>query len=206
VKDFALIETMRVSESGDVYLLERHLHRLSRSAQYFDFKCDDRDVRDRIREAIPPDGRPCCLRLTLFSDGALHLQPRPLPSHHAEQLKLATVQVKSDDVFLCHKTTNREIYDQARAECDDRTDVILVNERGEVTETTVTNIAVSRGDRWITPRISCGLLPGVMREELLARGEIVEGIVASEELREGEPIRCFNALRGVRDVPYYRSY
>ena len=198
MRDFRLIETMRVSEGGEVFLLDRHLERLRNSARYFSFKYDSDRVRDAIVKAAPREA--ACLRLLLSEDGTLDLQTQPLPSRHAERLKLSSVRVDSKDPFLCHKTTRRGVYDQARAECDEDTDAILINERGEITETTIMNVAVLRDGHWITPALSCGLLPGVLRTELLARGEIIEGIIPAHELQPGEVIRCFNALRGVTDL------
>jgi para-aminobenzoate synthetase/4-amino-4-deoxychorismate lyase len=200
MKDFALIETMRVSTNGEVYLLDRHLHRLRQSARFFNFKCDPAEVRNQVLNAAPREA--ACLRLTLANAGQLSLESSPLPIDHPQRLKLSTVRVNSNDVCLYHKTTNRGIYEQARRECADRTEPILINERGEITETTIMSLAVLRAGRWITPKLSCGLLPGVMRDELLARGEIVEGVIHSSELRDGELIRCFNALRGVRDIAF----
>ena len=200
MRDFRLIETMRVSESGEVFLLERHLERLRNSSRYFSFKYDSNRVRDAIVEAAPR--RAACLRLLLSEDGALDLQTQPLPGGHAGQLMLSTVRVNSKDPFLYHKTTNRGISEQARQECDENTDAILINERGEITETTITNLAVFRDDHWITPALSCGLLPGVLRAEMLARGEIIEGIIPAEDLHSGEVIRSFNALRGIMDVRF----
>lgn len=200
--DFQLIETMRVSERGEVCLLDRHLNRLSKSASYFSFQCNLDQLRAQIRQALPAAGNPLSLRLVLSKNGDSIVQVRPLPPDYARRLKLSRRRVHSTDLFLYHKTTNRVLYEEARQECDQQTDAILSNERGEVTESTIMNVAVFRQDRWVTPRISCGLLPGVMREEMLALGEIVEGVVRVEELQDGELIRCFNALRGVTDVPY----
>jgi len=200
-----LIETMRVTVSGEVYLLERHLERLSRSAKFFSFEYDRRKVHDEIVKAVPADGLPLCLRLTLSREGVLQFEIRPLPPRYASRLILSTVRVDTTDVSLYHKTTNRGVYDQARQECDAETDAILANERGEITETTVANVAVFRDERWVTPHLSCGVLPGVMREELLARREIVEGVIRSEDLMDGERVRCFNALRGVSDVEFAGS-
>jgi len=200
--DFRLIETMRVSESRDVFLLDRHLDRLSRSSGFFSFRCDVPEIRRSIALAALPNSS---LRLTLSKDGELTLDCRPLPQGHAERLILSSVRVNSSDQFLYHKTTNRAVYDAARRECDDRTDAILINERGEITETTIMNIAVFRDGRWVTPRVSCGLLPGVLREELLSCGEIVEGVIQAGDLRNGEPIRCFNALRGIFEARYRTS-
>lgn len=200
--DFHLIETMRVSEAGEVYLLDRHLARLSRSAAFFSFKRDLAAIRDRIFRAIPQENRSACLRLTLAKDGASKVECGPVPTGYVRRLKLSRVCVDSKDVFLYHKTTKRGVYDAARQECDEHTDAILINERGEITETPIMNIAVSRAGRWITPQISCGLLPGVMREELLERGEIVEGVILARDLAHGELIRCFNALRGEFNILY----
>jgi para-aminobenzoate synthetase/4-amino-4-deoxychorismate lyase len=202
VSDFQLIETMRVSESGRVYLLDRHLERLNRSAHHFSFTFDLARVRAQILESIPANPVPACLRLLLSQHGLCSLEQLSLPAGYARRLKLSRVRVDSKDVFLYHKTTRRGVYDEARRECDENTDAILCNERGEITETTIMNIAVFRGGRWVTPRLSCGLLPGVMREELLARGEIVEGVVKANELQDAELVKCFNALRGTLEVPF----
>jgi para-aminobenzoate synthetase/4-amino-4-deoxychorismate lyase len=193
--DFRLIETMRVSESGDVYLLDRHLHRLRHSARHFSFKYDSDKVRGQIAGAAPR--KPAALRLLLSQNGGVELSLSPLPADHFRSLKFSSMRVDSKDQFLYHKTTKRSIYENARRDCDENTDVILINERDEITETTITNIAVFRDGQWITPVLSCGLLPGVLRAELLARGEIVEGIIHPEDLHSSDPIRCFNALRGV---------
>jgi para-aminobenzoate synthetase/4-amino-4-deoxychorismate lyase len=195
--DFRLIETMRVSEGGDVYLLDRHLDRLGYSASFFSFRCDMERMREAIVHVASRDRKAAYLRLTLGRGGDMDLELGPLPVGNATKLKLSSVRVNSTDKFLYHKTTRRDVYDAARRECDELTDAILINERGEITETTITNIAVLRGGDWITPAVSCGLLSGVMREELLSRGEIVEGVIRADDVRFGESIRCFNVLRGV---------
>src|SRR5215831_56893 len=200
--EFRLIETMSVSEHGEVQLFDRHLGRLKRSARFFSFNCDLAKMRDDIIRAVPRDRKPACLRLTLSKDGESKIESGPLPGGYARRLRLSSARVHSGDVFLYHKTTHRGIYEQARKECDEQTDAILINERGEITETTIMNIAVFRDGRWITPQTSCGLLPGVMREELLARREVVEGVIPANELRREESIRCFNALRGMHEIVF----
>jgi para-aminobenzoate synthetase / 4-amino-4-deoxychorismate lyase len=191
---------MRVLEGGEIYLLDRHLERLSRSARHFSFTLDAAKTRDDILKSAPRQA--ACLRLMLSKEGVVTLQQMPLPTAYAKRVKLSSIRVNSNHEFLFHKTTNRGVYEAARRECDDETDALLSNERGEITETTIMNVAVFRDGRWITPQVSCGLLSGVMREELLARGEIVEGVIQASELQPGEVIRCFNALRGVCEAPF----
>ena len=193
--DFRLIETMRVKEDGDVFLLDRHLHRLRQSARHFSFKHDSEKVHDAILEAARPGST--SLRLLLAQSGDIEISAGVIPASNPERLQISDVAVNSKDSFLYHKTTRREIYDRARQECSEGAEPLLVNEDDEITETTITNIAVFREGVWITPALSCGLLPGVFRAELLARGDIVEGIIHPDDLNASDPIRCFNALRGM---------
>ncbi len=188
---FQLLETMRVTPHG-IYLLDRHLQRLCESAAYFAFRCDPAS----LRTAIEKTEAPCRLRLLLSPDGEYECDRGPLPVRNPERLRLSPIRVNSSDPFLYHKTTRRDIYGAAGPEA------LLMNERDEITETGIANVAVLRGGKWVTPRTACGLLPGVMRAELLDTGEIVEGVVSCADLRAGETIRCFNALRGVFDARF----
>ncbi len=205
ISDFRLLETMRVSTVGDVYLLGRHLERLRDSARYFGFECNLQQIADMISNSITKAIKPACLRLLLSYNGSCELEFSPLPSGKLRRLQLSAIRVDSRDPFIHHKTSNRQIYDEARKRCDAWTEPLLVNERGEVTETSIANIALKRGTRWVTPRVSCGLLPGTLRAELLAVGDIVEGIVCINELAEGEKVRCFNSVRGIFDLPLLLS-
>ncbi len=200
--EFELLETMRVEASGSILLLARHLARISASAQYFGYACDVEGLRVGILAEASKQSQAAAVRLLLARDGAYQFQIKPLPSGRISRLIRARGTVNSGDPLLYHKTTARGIYEQARAGCDPETDVILVNERGEATETSILNIAVLRGDRWVTPKLSCGLLPGTMRAQLLEEGRIVEGVVRMDELAPGESIRCFNAVRGIFDIPF----
>jgi para-aminobenzoate synthetase/4-amino-4-deoxychorismate lyase len=203
--DFALLETMKVSADGTIHLLSRHLERLGGSARYFGFACDLEGLHQDVMTEAARQREPAMLRLLLFRDGTYELQVKPLPrAGRPSVLRLcpSLITVDRSSPFLYHKTTVRGIYEQARTGCDEETDVILTNERGEVTETTIANIAVLRKDRWVTPMVSCGLLAGTMRAQLLDEGQLVEGIVRLEELLPGETIRCFNAVRGVFEVTF----
>lgn len=200
--DFELLETMKVSADGTIHLLRRHLERLQGSAGYFGFACDLHELQQALVTEASRQTEPAMLRLLLFRDGTHELQVKPLPPARLASLYRSLITVESADPFLYHKTTARRIYEQARAGCAEDRDVVLVNERGEITETTIANIAVLRKGYWVTPLVSCGLLPGTMRAHLLAEGQLVEGVIRLDELLPGETIRCFNAVRGVFDVPF----
>jgi para-aminobenzoate synthetase/4-amino-4-deoxychorismate lyase len=75
-------------------------------------------------------------------------------------------------------------------------DVLLYNPAGELTETTVANLALQLDGRWVTPPIECGLLPGTYRAELLHQGRLVEQRVTVADLKRAPGLARLNALRG----------
>ncbi len=94
---------------------------------------------------------------------------------------LAARPVDPRSIWLFHKTTRREVYDEAAASRPDCDDVLLWNDRGELTESTVASVVVEIGGQRLTPPVSCGLLPGVERQVALAEGRAREGVVRISE-------------------------
>jgi branched-subunit amino acid aminotransferase/4-amino-4-deoxychorismate lyase len=134
--------------------------------------------------------------LLLSRDGSFDLQTLELPEATGSvKLAIAKEPVDSGDVFLYHKTTNRAVYEKAKADFPAADDVLLYNERGEVTESCIANVVVELDGRKITPPVSCGLLAGTFRDELLAAGEIEEGIVTLDDLKRAGAIWLVNSVR-----------
>ena len=198
LEPFDLLTTIRWEPDSGYVLLSRHIERLKGSARYFGFTFDDKELQEqlaKVAETLPPS--PHRIRILLAPTGTLTINHQPLTLPHSPfSLALASGPVSSQDRWLFHKTTRRARYEAFRAEHRDRDDVILWNERGEITESTIANVAVRIDGRWITPAVACGLLPGVQRAELLARGEIHEGVISVEDLKKAKEIALFNALRG----------
>jgi branched-subunit amino acid aminotransferase/4-amino-4-deoxychorismate lyase len=122
---------------------------------------------------------------------ALSAIPRP----PMQRVAVAQNPIDSGDVFLYHKTSRRTIYDRAHAEQSDCEDVILWNERGEITESCSANVVVDLNGELITPPIACGLLGGTFRSELLAQGKIVERVIPIAMLRRAARLWLINSVR-----------
>ena len=73
--------------------------------------------------------------------------------------------------------------------------MLLVNARGDLTESTIANVAVKLGGKWYTPPIESGCLPGVYRRVLLAEGRLEERTIAVSDLDECEGIALVNSVR-----------
>jgi para-aminobenzoate synthetase/4-amino-4-deoxychorismate lyase len=197
---FELLETMRHDAAEGVKHLDLHLGRLADSADYFGFRFDETDVREAVEKAVAPaPSAPCRVRLALGRDGAVTVACTPLASE-PDVVRVALDDVPQDrrDVFLFHKTSRRQRYEAARRRHPDVDDVLLVNDRGEVTESTIANVAVRVDGGWVTPPIEAGLLPGVGRAVALEEGTLTEGLVTIEDVRSAEELALISDARGWR--------
>jgi para-aminobenzoate synthetase/4-amino-4-deoxychorismate lyase len=112
------------------------------------------------------------------------------------RVALARHPVDERDRFLYHKTTNRTVYDAARAHFARCDDVILWNSRGEITETTRANVVLRKGGRLLTPPVRSGLLAGVFRRHLLQSGQVEEAVLYREDIAQADAVFLTNSVRG----------
>lgn len=194
-----LLETLRWTPGEGFFLLQEHLARLADSAAYFSRPVDLAAIRQRLDEATRElPAAPHRIRLLVAATGAARIECRPLaPLAAPYRLRLAARPVASSSPLLYHKTSDRAGYEQALADAPDCDDVLLWNERGELTESTRANLVVELDGRWLTPPIDCGLLPGVYRARLLDQGKIAEQVVRLEDLRRAAKIYLVNSVRGM---------
>ncbi len=198
--EFSLLETMGWTPDEGCPLLDLHLARLSASSGYFARSFNEQALRDRIDEltsGLPR--RPHIIRLLIPSGGAEPVitvgEMSDLP--HPYRVSLAAEAVSSKDLYLYHKTTNRDLYERARAASPRVDDVILWNERGEITESTIANVVVERDGRLLTPPVSSGLLAGIGRARLLDEGKIEEALITVDEIDSSTGLFLVNSVRGM---------
>jgi para-aminobenzoate synthetase/4-amino-4-deoxychorismate lyase len=203
---FSLLETLLWTAGEGYFLLELHLERLFNSAAYFDCPLDLDEARACLAEAArcfaASDHR---VRLLVDERGRVKVESAPLPPADPDRLLnvgLAAQPVNSADPFLYHKTTHRNVYEPARLAMHGTgwDDVLLWNERGELTESTVANLIVALDGRLYTPPVSSGLLAGTYRAWLLSRGEVEERVLRLEDLRAAQAVYLANSLRGLRRI------
>jgi para-aminobenzoate synthetase / 4-amino-4-deoxychorismate lyase len=195
--DFSLLETMRIDQ-GVVVRRQQHLARAAAAAAHFGFQWDTTAVERALDDAATArPGGVWRLRLLVAPSGAA----TTTCTEHADddsrvwRVALAPEAVNSNDDFLRHKTTRRDFYTRARATRPDADDVVLWNERGEVTEATIANIVVELENGWYTPPLSCGLLPGVFRAAVLEAGMVRERVLTKDDLRRATRTWLINSLR-----------
>jgi para-aminobenzoate synthetase/4-amino-4-deoxychorismate lyase len=204
---FSLLESLLWSPGEGYFLLERHLDRLGKSAAYFNYQVDHEQVKRCLEEASRSFGMEAKkVRVFVGERGEPVIQAESLPEDQKLgplQVCLAPAPVDSSDPFLYHKTTHRQVYEQAQAACreaygENWEDVLLWNEKRELTEATVANLLVELDRRLYTPPVRCGLLAGTYRGWLLEQGLVEERVLPLAILLDHPPVYLVNSVRKVR--------
>ena len=197
---FDLFETIRHEPGEGFRHLAEHLERLGSSARYFGFRFEAETAVAAMKRAAADRGGAFAVRLTLSRDGSVATDVRelhPIPDRPV-RLAIDDEPVDPNEIWLFHKTTRRQPYERRREKRPDVDDVVLVNARGEVTESTIANLAVRFEGRWVTPPLDAGLLAGTYRSELLREGSLTERPIRISELVAAEEIALVSSVRGWR--------
>ncbi|WP_327752472.1 aminotransferase class IV [Sphingobium sp. SJ10-10] len=193
---FDLLETMAFDPVDGIRLLELHLERLKASADALDFAFDRHDVRNELQAATFRLRERSRLRLLLSRRGAIAIEVREHRTWPQAIMQVALVprNAPAADPRLMHKTTDRALYHDALRR-GGTYEVVMKDEQGYLTEGCFSSLFVERGDKLLTPPLSRGLLPGVLRRSLIEMGEAVEADLRPHDLENGFFIG--NAARGM---------
>jgi len=195
--DFSLLETMRWKPGEGLVRHHRHLGRLRASADYFGFPFPAAALDTELTAL--EGGEDLRVRLRLDQEGNVAIDVDPIAdSDDPIRVVVDTQPIDSQNVLLFHKTTHRDVYEQASNRHPGADDVVLVNEHGMVTETTRANLAARFGDSWITPPLGDGCLPGTYRAELVAAGTLQEESIPAAALSTAAELATLSSLRGWR--------
>lgn len=196
-KDLRVFETMLWTPDNGVHRLDLHLARLTRGCARLGIEAGNiASILSVIKGAGPQR-----LRLSVGFENDVQIETWdfvPLPPDTVWTIAIAEERVRSDDPWLQTKTTQRELYNQLRAELPAGVDeVVVLNERGEVCEGTITNLYADLGEGFVTPPLSSGLLPGILRQELLECGKAREMVLRPNDLQKARSVYVGNSLRGL---------
>ncbi|WP_438728263.1 aminodeoxychorismate synthase component I [Parasphingorhabdus sp. DH2-15] len=180
-----LIETMALYPDKGILRLEAHLARMKASAQQLAYQFDRHAARNAIQAACFHAISPAKIRLLVSRDGNFAIQSMPLQPFDKTPIPvlMADMPVASNDPRLAHKTTDRAFYDDSRRcamKDSEAAEVIFFDAAGFACEGSFTHIFVrqtdapEKGPQYLTPPISRGMLPGILRQEMLDDNSAVE--------------------------------
>lgn len=196
-----LIETLRWSPTEGFVRGDRHLERMEHSAAVFGIRFSRDEASRRMRDAVADCHMSVRLRVLLSEAGAIDLTATEIEMPAATEWRYAisTETVHSADLLLQYKTNQREMFDaeHARALAAGADEILFLNERGEVTEGSRTNVFIEHDGALFTPAKSCGLLPGCLRGELIESGRCREALIVPADLARADAVWLGNSLRGL---------
>jgi len=207
-----VFETILI-DHGKVKLLESHLDRMQSSALALgipfarleakalidEFSSElDQDISYRLRLDLSSEGS------LQISNGILESLPKEVKIFWAKDLLKDPVNAitHSGNILLRHKTSFRPVYDEAwqASVANGGFDAIFVNESGHVTEGGRSSIFIKpkNSTSWLTPPLSAGVLPGVMRAHILKDPiwNAHEADLTITDVSMADKIMVSNALRG----------
>jgi para-aminobenzoate synthetase / 4-amino-4-deoxychorismate lyase len=203
---FDLIETMAWQPDTGWQAWQAHMLRLQNSAKYWHFPFNTLRLATEATALARDWTCPMKVRLLLsrFGESCWQAQPLKKPPQSAFVV-MSHNPMRSDNIFLYHKTSHRAFYDDERHRLQAKTgciDCLFLNERGELTEGSFTNIFMRTHHKLLTPALSSGLLPGILRQSLIESGEAREAVLTLEDLTHADELYIGNSVRGLIQVEY----
>jgi para-aminobenzoate synthetase / 4-amino-4-deoxychorismate lyase len=194
------------NKQGEVLWFDAHLDRIGASQQYFNRPWNRDNVISTVNHAIEQISSPCRIRMLLDKYGKTEIESYPLKQigwgSGPYRLKISPLRTDSKNLFLYHKTTLRDFYNQqfSEATADGLAEVVFANERNELTEGAISSIFIQRHGKWLTPALECGLLPGIWRQIMIEKLQATATVIPIAELKTAEKIIIGNSVRGTVEI------
>lgn len=180
--------------------LSPHWARLESSSQFLGFPINRNQIENFVKKELSPYSESLHrVRLRAFADGSLKMEATPWEDQSLGGAIMASEhRVNSADILLQHKTSLRDFYEEEyrKAQESGCYEIVFFNERDELTEGSRHNIFIRKGSVWKTPPISCGLLPGITRNQTMKDLKAQESVLKIDDLYRADEILLTNALRG----------
>jgi para-aminobenzoate synthetase/4-amino-4-deoxychorismate lyase len=126
------------------------------------------------------------VRLLLSRTGAMAIQLKAYEDPEEVPVLVARrpVPVDPSDFRLRYKTTDRRFLDEAR-QGEQAFETIFTDPDGRLTEGSRTNIFVDRDGTLLTPPLTRGIMPGILRAKLIEEGRAEESDLTPDDLKDG---------------------
>jgi len=185
-QDFDLIETMGFDPSEGIVELERHLDRMRNSARDLDFMFDRHAARNELQAATFGRKHRAMVRLLLSRTGTMAIQVKRYddPEDLPVRVAVRPLPVDPADFRLRYKTTDRRFLDLTRQQAGEY-ETIFTDPEGQLTEGSRTSLFVEREGKLLTPPLSRGLMPGILRAKLIEEGRAEEAELTPDDLQDG---------------------
>lgn len=207
-------------EQGIPILLDKHLKRLERAADFLKLgslseqgitarKIEKYLEEQKMRTEVQKEFRNlehCALKIMLTKENMVYsLRANHYTPEKYEKgffIDISAVKRNETSPLVYHKTMNYgdcilEKRNAAAAGMDER---LFLNTKEQISEGTVSNVFFVRKGVICTPEVSCGLLPGILREYLCESEEVRETDIYVRDLKWYQECFVTNSLMGIMPV------
>lgn len=117
-------------------------------------------------------------------------------------LNISKVRRNESSIFTFHKTLNYgdNILEKRKSKKLGYDEPIFLNSKNQITEGATSNIFVVVEDKIYTPKLSCGLLNGIVRQYIISNYDVIEKEIDIEFLNNTDEIFLTNSLFGIMPV------
>lgn len=193
-QNFSIIETIKIENLKAVYFKE-HIRRMKKTAKFFNFI-----FPEKLKSLTPKKNG--IMKIVLDKNGEYKIEYKRLNPSYTNKIIISQTPVNSSNIFLYHKTTIRDLYAKSfeKIKNNEIYDEIFYNEKEELTEGARTNLIIEKDGKLYTPKLSCGLLNGILRQKLLDKHKCTEKVLYKADLSKADKIYCINSVRGIVEV------
>ena len=197
-----ILETFLWQPGTGIKNFIQHKKRLIKTANELKYPFKDVNFQNAIKSIKSVD-KPQRVRLALNNLGEFNIQQsdyEPYQINSEVTFSLSKYPLSDKVQVTRHKVSDRNFYDGERNRIRQLTgadEVIFLNNKNEICEGSYTSIFIKKNGFLVTPPLSSGLLPGILRAELLEKKQTIEGILTITDIIEADEVFLGNSLRGL---------
>lgn len=202
-----LFETILLYKGKPVFL-DEHLARINKSITNLELKIEKLE-KDEVFQYLNknkniPEYE--VLKIVLSEKNRLFLKREYTYTEkdyqRAFSLNISEVRRNENSIFTFHKTLNYgdNILEKRKSKKLGYDEPIFLNSKNQITEGAISNIFIVVGDKIYTPKLSCGLLNGIVRQYIVSNYDVIESEIDLEFLNNADEIFLTNSLFGIMPV------
>ena len=198
-------ETIKITPKGYGVLVKEHMDRLNNSLKVLgidksiDYKAIENIIRDNNIKS-------CGFKIVVTDKNEIislrDITYKEDDYNNGFNLKVSNYKRNSNGLLVYHKTLNygENILEKKRALKEGFNEVIFLNEKDKLSEGAVSNLFFIKNNKIYTPKVSCGLLNGVVRQWVIKNFSVIEGEYTLEDLLESQGAFLSNSLMGIMPI------
>ena len=203
-----VFETILVKDKP--IFLKEHISRLNEGIKILNI--GDKVIEEDILNIINKHNIKYCGLKIVVTEKNIVLEKRDIPYKSDDylkgfSLKLSNINRNSKSKLSYIKSINylENILEREEALNNGYNEVLFLNEKGFLSEGSMSNIFIVIDKEIYTPSIKCGLLPGIVRNFLIKEYKIIEKELTLEDIMMADEIFITNSLLGIMGISKFEN-